>query len=99
MTFWSHLFDSNYRQRSDINSLQSRMRSARRQASWQERTTKDRIDTLEQQVGELALLCRSMFTALRRTGVLDTDQFEKALQEIDAEDGAVDGLATPDSGK
>ena len=49
---------------------------------------------LENQVGELALVCRTMMTILRKNGVIDPAELEQVMNEIDAEDGTIDGKST-----
>ncbi|XZE51877.1 hypothetical protein SH139x_003543 [Planctomycetaceae bacterium SH139] len=98
MSFWDHLFDSEYKQRTDIESLKKmtvqRNRTLRRTLA----NTEDhqaRIETLEDQVGELALLCRSLLTILREDGTIQPERFEQVMQHIDEQDGTVDGKITP----
>lgn len=94
MGFWDNLFDNEYKQRADINHLR-KMASARGLAQTRTSTQvlkqEERIEQLEEQVGELALLCRSLLTLLRENGTVDPEQFQEVLHRLDAEDGMVDG--------
>ena len=54
-----------------------------------------RIEVLEDQVGELALLCRSLLTVLREDGTVLPERLQAVMRQIDAEDGLVDGKVTP----
>ncbi|MEE2937932.1 MAG: hypothetical protein VYA84_18240 [Planctomycetota bacterium] len=97
MDFWTNLFDNNYRQRADVEALkrQSKNRAAvdyRRIGDQQ-----DRIDALEDQVGELALLCRSLLTLLREDGTVKPERLEEVMRRMDAADGVIDGKITPKS--
>ena len=98
MDFWDHLFDNEYKQRADIEVLK---RSARKRVVSRSRQVQQiddqarRIEQLEQQVGELALLCRTLLTVLRTNGAVEPTQFHQVMDEIDAEDGVVDGMVTP----
>ena len=98
MDFWNFLFDSEYRQRADIESLK-RMSIERKGARQRDRNRiknqEERIQQLEDQVGELALLCRSLLTVLREDGTVAPERFEQVLSQIDAEDGVIDGKITP----
>lgn len=99
MDFWDRLFDNEYKRRADIDSLR---KTARRQgiARYRDREQMDaqeqRIERLEEHVGELALLCRTLLTVLRENESIKPEHFEKVMNEIDAEDGVVDGMITPE---
>lgn len=94
MGFWDNLFDNDYKQRADINHLKQ-IASARRlsqiEATRNAREQEERIEELENQVGELALLCRSLLTLLRENGTVNPEQFQEVFNRLDAEDGTVDG--------
>ncbi len=99
MDFWDHLFDSEYKRRADIEKLKrsARRRSAARYHDLQEVDKQSkRIDHLEQHVGELALLCRTLLTILRENDLVEPEQFQEVMSRIDAEDGVIDGMITPE---
>ena len=54
-----------------------------------------RIEQLENHVAELALICRSLVTALRENGTVNPETMMETMIRIDAEDGVVDGKITP----
>lgn len=99
MDFWDHLFDNEYKQRADIESLK-RSSLARKRARMRDRQQaqdqQKRIEELEDQVGELALLCRSLLTVLREDGTVQPERFQEVVKRIDAEDGVIDGKITPE---
>lgn len=100
MEFWDQLFDSDYKRRADIESLKQIANSRKRARRQDRRETADqqkRIEQLEDQVGELALLCRSLLTVLRETEAVQPERFEEVMKQIDAEDGVVDGKITPEN--
>ncbi len=98
MDLWNLLFDSEYKQRSDIESLK---RMARQRQAMQQRDIQSAVDQqqriaeLENHVGELALLCRALLTILREDGTIQPERFQEVMQKIDAEDGHSDGMITP----
>ncbi|WP_182865721.1 hypothetical protein [Stieleria mannarensis] len=97
MDFWDHLFDNEYKRRADIEKLKRTARArrlARRRTADQIDSQEKRIEQLEDKVGELALLCRSLLTILRENGAVDPQRFQQIMTEIDAEDGVVDGKIT-----
>jgi hypothetical protein len=99
MDFWDHLFDNEYKQRADIESLK-RSSLARKRGRMRDRQQvqdlQQRIEELEDQVGELALLCRSLLTVLREDGTVQPERFQEVMHRMDAEDGVVDGKITPE---
>ncbi|MCA9136382.1 MAG: hypothetical protein KDB00_06480 [Planctomycetales bacterium] len=97
MGFWDHIFDNDYLQRADIESLkrQSRARQASRRSELRKIESQDqRIEQLEDQVGELTLLCRSLLTVLRQSGAVTPEKLQEVMDEIDAQDGVMDGKVT-----
>ena len=97
MSIFDHLFDSEYKQRVDIESLKRGAQERRRARSRDRQQLDDqqkRIEELEDQVGELALLCRSLLTVLREDGTVEPERFQQVMEKIDAEDGVVDGKVT-----
>ena len=99
MSIWSHVFDSEWSQRSDINSLKQSQAKVARHDRQRARNTGQRIQELEQEVGELTLLCRSLLTALRENKTLDPAAFEDVMRRIDLEDGVLDGKVSAPSPK
>ncbi len=97
MSLWNFFFDSEWQQRADIDGLKSSSDFTLKRLTVQRRETKARIAALEQQVGELALVCRSLLTLLRESGAIDPSRLEEVMRRIDAEDGVIDGRVTPES--
>lgn len=98
MDFWDYLFDNEYRQRADIQSLKEHSHARKLAELRGQRQIEDqqqRIETLENQVGELALLCRSLMTLLRENGTVQPERLQEVMIRIDAEDGLIDGKITP----
>ncbi|MDG2224132.1 MAG: hypothetical protein P8L85_22310 [Rubripirellula sp.] len=96
MDFWTNLFDSDYRQRADIEALKRKSKTRDFQEFKRMGGQQDRIDALEDQVGELALLCRSLLTLLRENGTVKPERLEEVMTRMDAADGVVDGKFTPE---
>ena len=94
MTFWDHLFDNDYRQRTDIEALR-RKANTRNSATMRNRRDLEehhqRIEKLEQHVGELALICRTLMTLLREQGTFSPEELQEVMNRIDLEDGVADG--------
>ncbi len=93
---WSYLFDSERKQRADINTLQKASAGIARRLSRKQAEAGERIQALEQQVGELTLLCRALLEVLADRELLEADALVEAMRAIDAEDGVVDGRVTPE---
>ena len=97
MAMWKYFFDNELFQRMDIERLEQRSDLLRRQARRAHRQQEDRLDDLEQDFGELALLCRALVAVLKEKGGVDDEALHAALQRIDAEDGVIDGRVTHES--
>ena len=98
MEFWDYLFDNEYRQRTDIQSLKKRTlswKNAQQRVRNEVDDQQRRIEELENQVGELALLCRSLLTVLREDGTVKPEHLREVMNRIDAADGTIDGKITP----
>lgn len=98
MDFWDLFFDSDFKQRADIEALkrsEHARRVSRRHKLRQVEDMEQRIEQLEDQVGELALLCRTLLTVMREDGSIAPERFQEVMIRIDAEDGVVDGKVTP----
>lgn len=98
MDFWDHLFDNEYKRRADIESLKRSSvarRASRRHELRQIENQAERIEQLEDRVGELALLCRSLLTVLREADAVDPERLQEVMNQIDSEDGVMDGKITP----
>ena len=105
MSIWDFIFDSEYQQRSDIESLKSKSRAQSRISLRRSReehrkfnkvkdrmtALKNRVGELEEQVGALELMNRTLMAVLRESPNWDEDRFRSALHDIDLEDGKLDG--------
>jgi hypothetical protein len=95
MSTWNYMFDNDMLQRMDLERLRMRAESASRQMRITRRAHDERIEALESEVGELALLCRALMGMLKEQGHFDAAAFNAALDKIDLEDGVRDGRVTP----
>jgi len=94
MSIWNYVFDNEWRQRSDIEALRNRASRTRTRMRSSRSQQDARVDQLEDEVGELALLSRALLTILREQGVVDPARLAEVMHDIDAEDGVVDGKTT-----
>ncbi len=93
---FGYVFDSETRQRGDIEGLRAAGARLARRSAGARRQTEERLSELEQQVGELTLLCKALVATLHQRGGIDPAELEAAARAIDAEDGVVDGRVTPE---
>ena len=70
---WEYLFDSEWKQRTDIEALRAVQTKSGSHIRRRAKELEKRVEWLEHEVGELALLCRSLLTLLREGGVVDRD--------------------------
>ncbi|OYV06919.1 MAG: hypothetical protein CFE26_03750 [Verrucomicrobiales bacterium VVV1] len=61
--------------------------------------TDDRVEKLENQLAQSALIIESLVTLLDEKGVVSRDELKERVARIDAEDGVIDGKITPASEK
>ncbi len=101
MSLWHYLFDSDYMQRADLESLKDRSRRqhlaiARSSARKTKRISEleGRVEELEEQVGALELINRALLATLRKSSDWSEEEFCNLLNQIDVEDGALDGKVT-----
>ena len=96
MSIWNYVFDNEYRQRSDIENLKRRSQATGRSQSRKAKELDRRVEELEEELGEITLVCRSLLTVLRQSGAVDPAALEAVMADIDAEDGVIDGRVTPE---
>lgn len=94
MSLFKYMFDHDYLQRADIEALRSRARKNERRERVDRRKAQDRLEQLEDEVAELTLLSQALLLVLRESGALDQAKLQRALEEIDAADGVIDGKVT-----
>lgn len=98
MSFWSYVFDNEYRQRSDIEDLRERSRaqqassaSRNRHNTAKVRNLEARVEELEEQIGSVQLMNRALLSLVRRRDDWDEDAFKTLIYDLDMEDGKLDG--------
>ncbi|MGY8771351.1 MAG: hypothetical protein ACKVH8_23300 [Pirellulales bacterium] len=107
MSFWDHMFDSDWKQREDIERLRRNSKTAaRRQRSTVNNNTskvdqlENRVEELEADLGHAILLLTGTLEMLKQSETWDADKFTQLLHEIDMRDGVEDGqakLVNPDA--
>ncbi|MDA1194667.1 MAG: hypothetical protein O2894_05735 [Planctomycetota bacterium] len=88
---WRWLFDNEWLQRADLESLRSSARMRARSARRRHLETESRLDELEDELGEMRLFTRALLALLQENGALDPAQLRAKLLALDAEDGKQDG--------
>ena len=97
MSLWKYMFDSDLLQRMDLEQLDRRAAMAESRLRSAHRAQSDRIEELEHELGQLALVSRALLAMLKEQGTFDVAIFNAALDKIDAEDGVIDGRVTPEA--
>lgn len=90
--FWDHLFDDDYKQRDDIESLKVSAGSTARSTGSLER----RVGQLADRLGRLELTVQGVYRVLEEQGSITNEQFRELLVQVDLEDGREDGRVGPD---
>jgi DNA repair exonuclease SbcCD ATPase subunit len=97
MSVFKYIFDSDWSQRSDIEALKEQNDSLAerlRQRRSKEAATEAQIEELQQEVGELALICKTLMQVLLEKRICTGQEIEALVEKIDAADGVVDGQVT-----
>lgn len=98
MSLFDYLFDSEWRQRSDIESLRQERYRSNRLVNRHRRKALEldgRVKELEDDLAELALFNATLLRMLTSKGVCTNDEFAGLLKSVDAEDGRIDGRRAP----
>ena len=74
---------------------QRRTRYQAHRSAAQEATIDKRLEALEDEVGFLTLMLESIIRKTEEKGVMTRAELQDIMQEVDAEDGNVDGKYTP----
>jgi len=97
MSIWDYLFDSDWRQRSDIQALKVRgtqlsgyLQSARYSAE----QLGDKIKELQSDIAAIALFNQTLLRMLVQKGICTPEEFNALFTEIDLEYGVQDGRIT-----
>lgn len=96
MSIFKYLFGSNWMLEGDIESLKEQSVAQYRDAANTNHkvdSAEARIQDLEEQVGALTLLVRTMHEMMRQSDQWSETTFRKLLLEIDMTDGKKDGKA------
>jgi hypothetical protein len=91
-TIWDFVFDSEWRQRADIESLKQQANAVRMRMSRTSVHMEERVEHLEQQVSELALLSRALLAVLEKQGGVKPEALQEEMRNIAGQD-ALDAQA------
>jgi len=94
-SYWLHqlMAGSSDEAQADRRLARMKARNARRRKLGTR--VQDRLEELEDEVGELRLFSRALLALLQETGALDPRRLREKLREIDAADGTSDGRFDP----
>ena len=91
MSIFTYIFDNEVFQRRDINNLNARLGDLRRRQATTNVRRARKVDDLENDVAELALLCKAMYGYMKSKPGYDAEAFRAILERLDASDGKRDG--------
>lgn len=87
MALWDYLFDSEYKQRSDISTLQASTGAAAAQSG----RTAQTVHSLRRRVDQQDLLIEALFRIVKDKGLAGDVEIRETIAQIDLEDGVEDG--------
>lgn len=86
----------NFQQSKEMERIRKGSRVRIMHSALKSRTTKARIDDLEDEVLFLNLVNRTLISLLRERGLFSQDEFVNRLSQLDEADGKIDGGSTGD---
>ncbi len=96
MSIWDHLFDNDYRQRSDITDLQDQLTASASSAAASNASTQREVGNVRQEIARLDLTIEALVRILEARGQLTRQELRDMIVAIDLEDGKEDGRMGPD---
>lgn len=91
MSIFERMFDSDWKQRTDINELESLSTDLIEQLGNEQVDQRKQIRQLQEQVAGLALVQRTILKVLSEKGLITPEEFQEQLKQFDLEDGKLDG--------
>ena len=98
MSMFKYMFDTEWMQRMDIEELRDQERAMRSEMYFLDKKSakaKDQLKVLQHEVGELALVCKTLMRIILEKGLCTGKELGELMHEIDLEDGVADGRVTP----
>jgi hypothetical protein len=92
MSLWKYLFDTEWRQREDIELLRASAGTSQTEAQ----KTAKKLDHLQRRVDRAELLLESLYRLVSEKNVVTADEFRLMVARVDLEDGIEDGRIGPD---
>lgn len=88
MGILDHLFDSDYRQREDIEELREQVSEAARDRP---ADTSSSVRTLRKRVDQLELMLEALYAHMENKGDIDREKLSDLMIQVDLADGVEDG--------
>lgn len=93
---WSrNLMENLFGETTDLEVLRRANRAAARRRERSVKNLKDRVEELEDWLGELALLNQTMLRMLLEKASFTKEELARVMREVDLLDGVADGKVTP----
>ncbi len=92
MSLWDYLFDSEYKQRDDIDALQGQLQTSDEWIA----ALKRQLQAAQQRVDRLELVLEALVQLLEAKESLGREELEIMVQRVDLADGVEDGRIGPD---
>jgi hypothetical protein len=94
MSVWNYVFDNDWSQRADIESLKNRARRSVSLHHLIHTNSKQKVVALQNDLAEMTLLLRAMYVYLKGAPGFDAKRFGEIVSRIDLMDGVKDGKVT-----
>jgi hypothetical protein len=93
MSFWNYVFDNDYLQRQDIESLKARLANSAHRTRLTRANEMHRIQELESEMHGMVLYCQTAVALMVEKGLITREEFINRMNEISA--AAADGRNPP----
>ena len=91
MSIFRYIFDNDYMQRADIENLRARQAQQNRFQRLRQSRENMKLETMADELGELALFCRTTLAILMDKGIITQQEFVAKMEQVDMADGVKDG--------
>ena len=91
MSIWRFMFDDPVWRETQVEALATRRRRDTRLFLHRARDAEGRIDSLEEQIRELTLVCRSLLDLMVESGTVSPEHFERVMRRIDGQSSLSEG--------
>lgn len=92
---WTRFLLNDFFTARELNQAEEERRAMRRSLQRRNRTLQARVETLEDDIGRVALIARTLVEVVLQKNVLTRDELDALIEHVDGFDGKIDGRLSP----